>query len=176
MKKINSALMKKFIDLASKRLTGDWLILGGTVLPVLGVDHRATVDVDLVGDDGIASQEQMLKLMEIAEELGLPVEAINSAGAHFLRKIAGHRAHWIELKKGPGATIYRPDLVLFLQLKIGRLSDTDLEDCLAFLKADPTHDRTKAIQVIEKASKGGRLTSEKRDRLAQLLRALRARK
>lgn len=172
MKRITPALLRKFVDLASRRLTGDWLIMGGTVLPLLGVDQRVTVDIDCVAGAGGATQDQMLKLMEIAVELGLPVETINSAGAHFLGKIAGHRSHWIELKKGPKATLYRPDLILFLQLKTARMSESDLEDCLAFLKWDQAQDLKQARQLVQRAAKASGLSSERKDRFRRLLAAV----
>jgi hypothetical protein len=37
------------------------------------------------------------------------------------------------LRIGPHATIYRPSPTLFLLLKCGRLTETDLEDCLDLL-------------------------------------------
>jgi hypothetical protein len=37
---IDSKMMKKFINVAVDRLEGDWIIIGGTVLPLLGVDLR----------------------------------------------------------------------------------------------------------------------------------------
>ena len=115
MKRIDSKLLKRFAVLASERLTGDWIIVGGTVLPLLGADHRVTIDVDVVSAARDISQAQTLVLMEIAQELGLPVEAVNSAASFYLHQISDHRAHWVEFAKGPRATIYRPDLVLFLR-------------------------------------------------------------
>jgi hypothetical protein len=74
-----------------------------------------------------------LKLMEIAEDLGLPVETINQAGGYFLSKIPGYRKSLVLLHTGPQARIYRPDALLYVLLKLPRLSESDLGDCLRFL-------------------------------------------
>ena len=81
MKGLDHKVMKKFLKLAGARLSGDWVLLGGTLLPALGVDHRVTIDIDLAHKDQDGSQT--LELMQIAEDLGLPVETINQAGAFF---------------------------------------------------------------------------------------------
>jgi hypothetical protein len=133
MKPLNRATLNKFIKQAGDQLEGEWVVIGGTVLPLLGIDYRSTVDIDFIclKNQGNA---QLLQLMEIAEGLGLPVETINQAGALFLLRIADFKDHLKILYKGKKARIYRPDGKLFFQLKIARLSETDLTDCLEFLK------------------------------------------
>jgi len=43
----------------------DWVILGGAVLPLLGADHRRTVDIDVAGPEE-ATNEDTIALMERA--------------------------------------------------------------------------------------------------------------
>ena len=86
MRAITRSTLAKFVKLAGDRLTGDWVIIGGVVLPILGIDIRSTTDIDVAGPPD-ASQAQMLTLMDIVATLGLPVESINQAGAYFLYKI-----------------------------------------------------------------------------------------
>lgn len=131
---INHKLMKKFLCEALKTLDGEWIIIGGTVLPLMGVDHRVTMDIDLVNLNFKSSNQQTFQLMEIAQSIGLPVEAINQAGAFFLSKMEDVNDHLILLEKSKNCTIYRPDAYLYIKLKITRLSETDMEDCLLFLK------------------------------------------
>ena len=133
MKNINSELLEKFIGLAGKRLSGDWIILGGTVLPLLGIDHRTTVDIDLARAEK-SGDDQSLELMQIAEDIGLPPEAVNPAASFFLHKISDWRENLVLVSKGSKAKIYRPNGTLFLLLKISRLSESDLADCLEMLK------------------------------------------
>ncbi|MEI6399611.1 MAG: hypothetical protein WCO71_12655, partial [Pseudomonadota bacterium] len=75
----------------------------------------------------------ILTLMEISQSLGLPIEAINQAGAFFLHKIQNWENKLILVHKEQKASIYRPNLELYLRLKIARLSESDLEDCLRYL-------------------------------------------
>lgn len=132
---IDQKLLKRFVRLAGDRLKGRWVLLGGTLLPLLGIDYRVTTDIDLAGL-GRVDQGQTLELMKIAEELGLPVESINQVAAYFLMKLQPFDDHLISLHRGRGAEIFRPDLYLYLMLKIGRLAPSDLTDCLALLKKE----------------------------------------
>ena len=83
---INTKISKKFLELAAKELKGDWVVMGGTVMVLMGVNERFTVDIDLAGPK-TATQADTLKLMTIAEKIGLAPEAINQAGAFFLNRI-----------------------------------------------------------------------------------------
>lgn len=130
---ITPVLLKKFLELASKRLKGSWVVIGGSVLHALNLEPRPTLDIDLAGPE-TATQEDTIALMEIAESIGLPVEAINQAGAFFLRKISGWEKDLVLLYKGKKATFLRPNATLFTLLKVVRLSESDLDDCLAMIK------------------------------------------
>ena len=123
--------IRRFLDAASRRLSGEWLLVGGAAAAVWFSEGRVTEDIDLVGLEGTPGER--LRLMELAAEEGLPVEAVNSAADFFLRRIEGWRDHIEPLLRGPSATIHRPDATLFLLLKCSRLSEIDLGDCLALL-------------------------------------------
>lgn len=131
---LNSDLLKKFLKAAGERLKGEWLLVGGTLLPAVGVDVRSTVDIDLIGL-GKMENAQILELMELAEVLGLNPETINPAATIFLKKIDYKKEDLIILYKGSKATMYRPSLKLYWQLKMNRLSETDLQDCEQYLAA-----------------------------------------
>lgn len=133
MKPINQELLASFFEMAADRLKGEWILIGGSVLPSLGRDIRSTVDIDLASKSGKGGSKQ-LELMEIADELGLPIEAINTAGEFFLRKIKDFEEHLIPLFSKKGFKIYRPDLELFIRLKIARLNESDLQDCTEFIR------------------------------------------
>ncbi len=126
--------MEKFIAKVLTKLEGEWVIIGGTVLSLLGIDGRVTMDIDMVSINNKSSNGQSIKLMEIAESLGLPVEAINQAGEYFLSKVDGYQAHLVLFAESKKCKIYRPDAFLFVKLKLARASETDLSDCIAFLK------------------------------------------
>src|ERR1039457_2214833 len=117
MKKLDSKLMKKFLVKAGDLLKGDWLLVGGTLLPAVGLDVRATVDIDIVSLNANGKkgpiEDQTLGLMEIAENLDLGVESINQAAAYFLKKCGYKKEDLISLHKGKKAHIYRPSVQLY---------------------------------------------------------------
>jgi hypothetical protein len=164
----------RFVTLASERLVGDWVVIGGCVLPLLGIPHRATLDIDIAGPDD-TDMGQLLVLMEIAEELGLPVETINQAGSHFLRRIEDWADHLVVLRRGKRATIHVPDATLFILLKTRRLTESDLLDCAKMIglvrqredALDTARVRGAVQEALEGAPPGGR-----RERLGRLLAML----
>jgi len=171
---LDAKTLARFVALAGDRLQGEWVVIGGCVLPLLGVEHRITVDIDIAGPDD-TDMGRMLVLMEIAEELGLPVETINQAGSHFLRQIEDWPEHLVEIHRGKTATLHVPDATLFLLLKLRRLSEADLLDCLEMLGlarrrqgvVDAERVRTVARETLKTARAPGR-----RARIKKLLRAL----
>jgi hypothetical protein len=130
-KRFDRARVKGFLELACERLEGDWLLIGGGAAAAWFAPGRTTEDLDIVGLGG--SQQERFALMELAASAGLPIEAVNSAADFFVRRVTGWRDHLVELHRGTTATVYRPDATLFLLLKIQRLSEVDLDDCLALL-------------------------------------------
>lgn len=175
MKKINTKILQRFLKLAGDRLEGDWVLLGGTVLPLLGISHRVTLDIDVVGPKS-ADNTQLLQLMTIAQELELPVEAINQAGTYFLYKIKNWEKELVLLHQGKKATFLRPNTTLFLLLKLSRLTESDLLDCLAFLKFatknNEAYDQKRLYNAIQKALKDNQNSAAKKQRLEQLRRSL----
>ena len=132
MTAIDQTLLGRFVTLAVERLEGDWVVLGGTVLPLLGIEHRVTLDIDVAGPD-TAGNRELLILMGIADELGLPVETINQAATFFLHRVPDWPALLVPLQTGAKARLFRPNATLFILLKMARLSETDLSDCLHML-------------------------------------------
>ena len=174
MRPLDPRLLKQFVRRAADTVEGDWVVIGGTVLPLLGAGDRVTLDIDII-PVGEASQSDILDLMEIAEQMGLPVEAVNQAGAYFLKKIPDFEDHLILLLEGSSARIFRPDPTLFIRMKAHRLSESDLEDCLAILRFarasgeefDETELRGSVRTELEKQIGIGR-----RERLESLLSAI----
>jgi hypothetical protein len=123
--------IEQVLDAACERLSGDFVLVGGALVAVWLEPRRVTEDIDLVGVSGSASER--FALMELAEGLGLPIEAVNSAADFFLFRIDGWLDQLELLRSGRKAKIFRPSPTLFLLLKIGRLSEQDLDDCLALL-------------------------------------------
>ncbi|MGE4234450.1 MAG: hypothetical protein AB7F43_14085 [Bacteriovoracia bacterium] len=174
MKSLNKKLLHDFLALAGNSLKGNWILLGGTVLPALGIDHRVTTDIDFVG---LSSSElrQQIQVMEIAEKLGLSIETINQAAGYFLKKIKHKQDDLVVLHKGSRATIYRPGTTLYLLLKIPRFSESDLADCIEMLKFAQKKQESVDIALIERAIQKEikkELSKEKLNRLLTLKKAI----
>lgn len=120
-------LLKRVAD----ELGGEWLLIGGGLVATWLDARRTTEDLDLIGLEGTA--DERLRLMELAERAGLPIEAVNSAADFFVRRVPDWRAQLVPLLRGARGTLYRPSITLFIQLKASRLSGTDLSDCVAAL-------------------------------------------
>lgn len=170
MKNLDSNLLKKFLDLALQELKGEWLLVGGTLLPALGINIRSTIDIDLVGL-GEKERAQNLELMEIAEKLGLSIESINQAADFFVKKARYTDADLITFKSGKGVQIYRPSLFLYWKLKIARLTESDVEDCKSYFKyCQSQHDSIdfKALELLISNGHKAEPSLEKIQRLEQL--------
>lgn len=170
MKNLNSKLLRKFLELASIELKGKWLLVGGTLLPAVGIDVRATVDIDLVGL-GVKEKMQNLELMTLAERLGLHIEAINQAAEFFVSRHAPTSKDMFILVKGKRAQIFRPSVELYWKLKVPRLTESDLLDCQHYLQfcigqkdGVDVRDLDRVVQLELKKEN----SSEKRDRLLKL--------
>lgn len=123
--------LEVIIRTIGERAAGEWLLVGGALVSIWLEPRRVTEDVDVVGLQG--TPQERYQLMEIASDLGLPIEAVNSAADFFVRRIPGWRSEIEVLHQGERGTIYRPTATLFLLLKIERLSEQDLADCRAVI-------------------------------------------
>ena len=175
MTALDQKTLQRFLKLAADRLVGNWVIMGAIVLPLLGIDHRTTNDIDMAGPED-AGNEGLFTLMSIAEHLGLPVETINQAGAYFLHGIDGWRDEIILLHQGENASIHRPSVTLFVLLKLGRMTESDLIDCLEFLrfakKRGEIVDVARLDKIIRAAMRDEKTSGPKHDRLEHLLSAI----
>lgn len=166
---INHSIVNKFIKKALENLNGDWVIIGGTVLSLLGIEDRVTVDIDLISLRNNHSNAQTIKLMEIADSLGLPVETVNQSGEFYLKKIPNFMDHLELFAESRKCKIYRPNAYLFFELKLARMTETDILDCIKFMKykeAETLSHKAKILSLIKDISKS--VNSEKRERLMSL--------
>lgn len=111
--------LRAILNELGERLEGDWILIGGALVAAWLSARRTTEDIDLIGlaDSGT----QRLALMRAGSDLGLPIEALNSAAD-------------------------------FLLLKMARLSEQDLEDCIIVLehnkKASEPFDKERVLQAL----------------------------
>lgn len=113
-------------------LDGDWVLLGGSLATVWFDGARTTEDIDIVS--ATPSDERRYQLFDFATRLGLSVEALNSAADYFLYRVPGYAEQLEPLLVGSKSRILRPTPTLFLLLKIERMSEADLEDCLRLIE------------------------------------------
>ncbi len=170
--RLDRRTLDKFLHLAADRLDGDWVVVGGMVLPLVGIEHRVTLDLDVAGPEG---NRQTLELLELASELGLAPEAVNQAAAFFLHRIDGWQDHLIPVRKGIRGTFHRPDATLYVLLKLGRLTETDLVDCRRYVDWAREHDEPPDAERLRTAVRKelrARPPAERRARLETLLASL----
>lgn len=129
---LDRARIDATIQAAADRLSGDWLLLGGALVALWLEPRRVTEDIDLVGFSDTTADR--LALMQLAQDLGLPIEAVNSAADFFVKRIPDWRAQVELFRQGTRARIFRPTPTLFVLLKLRRLSSQDLTDCLTLLE------------------------------------------
>lgn len=128
---LDRARILELLEQIAEKLRGDWLLVGGALVSIWLESRRTTEDIDLIGLKG--GSEERLALMDAVFELGLPIEAVNSAADYFVYRIPGWREE-IEIWREFGTcTFYRPTPTLFVLLKMQRLSEQDLADCRAVI-------------------------------------------
>jgi hypothetical protein len=170
--RFDRARIRAFLALAGARLDGEWLLVGGAAAADWFAPGRTTEDVDLLGLGG--TQRERFALMDLAVEAAIPIEAVNSAADFFVRRIADWRDHLVLHHQGPHATIYRPDATLFTLLKLGRLSEVDLADCIALIahceRSGESIDRARVAAAIDQLpATDDAAARERRARLRALL-------
>ncbi len=146
MTSITIKLVDRFVDLVLKELEGDWVIIGGVVPYLLGSSERPTLDIDIAGPDE-ATQADTLKLMDIAQTLGLPVESINQAASFFLKKIPGWQKQLVLIRSNQHCKVYRPNIELYFTLKLQRASESDIADLMIVWKLEK--DKAKFRPIIK---------------------------
>lgn len=124
--------LEELLTRLTDTVEGDWLLVGGALVALWLEPRRVTEDVDLVGLAG--GEDERFRLMEFAEAAGLPIEAVNTAADFFVRRVDGWRDEIEIFRAGRRGRIYRPTPTLFLLLKMRRLSERDLADCLAMIR------------------------------------------
>lgn len=114
-----------------QRLSGEWLLVGGALVSVWVEPRRVTQDIDLIGLTG--APHERLDLMDAVFSLGLPIETVNSAADFFVHRVSGWRDQIEVLRRYSRCVFHRPTPTLFVLLKMGRLSEQDLRDCIAVI-------------------------------------------
>ena len=123
--------IRELVELAGEQLEGDWVLVGGALAALWFTPGRVTEGVDIASV--VDRPERRYALLDFAIAAGLSPEVVNSAADFFLRRIPGWEDDLEVLHLGSRARILRPTPTLFLMLKVGRMSEADLDDCLALV-------------------------------------------
>ncbi len=130
---ITRAQYDNFLKNILEEIESDWVIIGGSLLTIIQASERATTDIDICPLNEMTNEHRLL-LMNLAIKSGLPIEAINPSADFFLRQIPNWKSSLVLFKSGKNGNIFRPSLELYLKLKLNRSSDTDITDCISFIK------------------------------------------
>ncbi len=169
---LDRARIAGIVQAIADQLPGDWLLIGGALVSLWIEPRRVTEDIDVVGFEGTGADR--LALLGLATDLGLPVEALNSAADFFVHRIDDWRDQVEPFRVGAKGRIFRPTPTLFLHLKVGRLSEQDLADCQALVLAASAHswpiDQARVLAVLDALSAtADPALLERRARLRQII-------
>ncbi len=167
---LDRARIETVIHAMGERLDGDWLVVGGAAIALWLEPRRLTEDIDVVPMNPTGGER--LALMQLAEDLGLPIEAVNSAADFFVRRVSGWASDVVLLHEGPSARVFRPGATSMLLLKLPRLSELDLADCERVLADCREVDAPRVLEALEALRRtDDDALRERRDRLRSALRA-----
>lgn len=116
-----------------KNLQGDWILVGGGLLHVLGISERETIDIDLVPVNEITNRDQ-LNIMNVAVNNGYPPEVINFSAEFFVKRDSNWENEMVLLYENDNVRIFRPSKKFFRKMKEQRGTETDLLDIEIFEK------------------------------------------
>lgn len=114
-----------------EHLKGDWILVGGGLLHVLGISERETIDLDIVPAGDITNSDQ-LKIMDVAVKNGFPPEVINFSAEFFVKRQKDWNSELVLLFENENVRIFRPNCKLFRRLKEQRGTETDMLDIEVF--------------------------------------------
>lgn len=124
---MNSDTIPALFEAIAGGISGEWVLVGGALLRVLGLTDRVTLDIDLVPLGKVTNSDQ-LAVMEIAEKNGFPPEMVNFGAEYFVKKQKGWEKELVLLRDTGKARIYRPSKRLFRRMKEVRGTETDMAD------------------------------------------------
>ncbi len=146
--------------------------MGGAAIALWLEPRRVTEDVDVLPMRPTGAER--LALMGMAERLGLPIEAVNSAADFFVQRIEGWAREVEVLHRGARCTVYRPNATLMVLLKMRRLSERDLDDCELVLQSGARIDAARLLDALEALPETpDRALVDRRERLRALIETAR---
>jgi hypothetical protein len=147
MTELDRDAIERIVHAIGDQLDGKWLVVDGAALALWVSPRRLTEDVDVVPMTQTGGER--LAILELAEQLSLPIESLNSAAEFFVRRVDGWQEQLELLYAGARSTVYRPNATLMVLLKMARLSERDLEDVRLVLDTAAAIDRQRLARALE---------------------------
>jgi len=129
---MDEVIIKEVVAYLCNDLGGDWFLTGGSLVRLKFDDTRGTEDMDFVQISHFNLSEVSAKneLYKWLIKKGLGPEWINDAVEPFVRQVSDWKNELVEIESGLVGKVFRPNLTLFVYLKLNRASDIDLKDIL----------------------------------------------
>ena len=127
---MDAKTLEEILSFLSDDLGGDWLLTGGSLVRLVFDASRGTEDVDLVriAHPELSDEAAKNRLFRWLIDRGLGPEWVNSAVEPFVREVEGWKRELVLVRTGTKGQIFRPNLTLFVYLKLRRGSEVDLAD------------------------------------------------
>ncbi len=132
--------IEAILDHLCQNIGGDWLLVGGALVQLHINAERATEDIDLAF---ISHSKKTLNLAQnelfqySMQNLNIGPESVNLAVDFFLNEISDWRENCVLIQSGTQGRIFRPNLSLFVALKMRRASTIDINDIKEAMKLFP---------------------------------------
>ena len=123
--------VRRILDEICQKIGGDWLLVGGALVQLELQTDRSTEDVDLAfirheHKSVTAAQNELFQFS--MKELQIGPESLNLSVTFFLDQIPNWKNECVLLQSGAIGNVFRPNLSLFIALKLNRASSIDLQD------------------------------------------------
>lgn len=127
---MNEGIIREVLSYLCTDLGGDWFLTGGSLVWLKFDSTRGTEDMDFVQISHPALSEVMAKneLYKWLIQKDLGPEWVNDAVEPFVRAVPNWQNELVEIQSGKKGRIFRPNLTLFVLLKLNRASEIDLKD------------------------------------------------
>ncbi|MEK6706436.1 MAG: hypothetical protein AABZ06_11680 [Bdellovibrionota bacterium] len=129
----------EIIDFLVNKLGGDWFLTGGALVKISFDESRGTEDVDLlrIRHPRLSDEGAKNKLFRWLIDRGLGPEWVNTAVEPFVREVPKWEDETVLIKQGKLGCVFRPNLTLFVYLKLRRASEIDIKDIQTALQCCP---------------------------------------
>ncbi len=127
---MDSQRIDEILDYLVNDLGGDWFLTGGALVRIAFDPERGTEDVDFVRvrHPTLSDEASRNQLFQWLIARGLGPEWVNPAVEPFVREVPLWESETVLLRHGSKGTVLRPNLTLFVYLKLRRGTEVDLRD------------------------------------------------